>query len=162
MRYFHALLLGLMIIFFKSCDDSNDISEIAIYKAENPQFEKYPCALAKTPSLETSPVITNEEILKYNSKTHTMTISDSGVKKFKDLKDWDILAITLDNDPVFFMVNKPYYSSSICFNMISSSALAKEIILNFIIDQNAAVTSIDNRNDKNLIKAFDKQGKLDP
>jgi hypothetical protein len=157
-------LLSLLVLFIGAgCKkESGTGGRIAIYQLKN--FVKIPgkCMVdPATAELETDAIVANNEISSYVQSRYEYTIRDAASERLKNLGDNVPLAITVDDEVIFYFFNKPWYSSSTCFESITMDALKdNKMILNLGYPGTSMTSPEDLRNDGRLISSLRSQGKL--
>jgi hypothetical protein len=156
-----SIFLCLVLLISASCDKSEAAGKLVeIYQFKIPR-NAGPCKIdSSRAELTDVPLISNSAIRSYNKKDHEFLISNEAGEKINRLMDNEALAITVDKELIYYFVNKPMYSSSICGSHISMNHSFLNKISMYIVNINPAVPVPDQRNDSRLMNALAAQGKL--
>ena len=157
-----ALIFGVCFITAAACNksDAGTGKLVEIYKFKITRSSG-PCKIdSSRAELAETPLISNSAIRSYNKNNSEFLISNEAGEKIKKLMDNEPLAVTVDKELIYYFVNKPSYSSSICNAHISMEHFALNKIRMYIMSSNPATPIPDQRNDSRLINALRAQGKL--
>jgi len=156
------LFLFLLLISTASCDKSGagDGQLVEVYRFKISRLTG-PCKIdTSRAELADTPLISNDAIKSYNKKVFEFLISNEAGEKINRLMDNEALALTVDKELIYYFVNKPIYSSSICRDHISMNHTSLNKIQMYIVNPNPANPIPDQRNDSRLINALAAQRKL--
>jgi hypothetical protein len=154
-----AFFLFLLLIFGASCGKSGD-QLVEVYRFKIARGVG-PCKVDSSKAeLADTPLISNNSIKAYNKKEYEFLISNEAGEKINGLMDNEALALTVDKELIYYFVNKPIYSSSICSYHISMDHASLNKLRMYIVNINPATTIPDQRNDSRLINALAAQRKI--
>jgi hypothetical protein len=114
--------------------------------------------------LESSPLISNDDIVSYNSTAFTLELKGNAVQNMKNLTPRTPFAVTVDGKIIYIGVHMPLIMSSVCFESITLHSLSPNLVklqLGYPGVLNG-VTIDDRRNDSRILGTLKKQGKLKP
>jgi hypothetical protein len=136
--------------------------DIAIYQLKSFSRVQGKCLVdPASVQLETDAIVSNNEIASYNQRSYEYTIRDAASERLQKLGDNVPLAITVGDEVIFYFINKPYYSSSTCFESITMNGMIKnKMTLTLGYPGTSASSPEDLRNDGRLINSLRNQGKL--
>ena len=156
----------LLALFLGSCSKYNtDIEgDVEIYILDTYQTEYIGSAILNEGiELSSNPIISYDELLKYNSKTHQFSVPPSTVDKLED-KFGSAFAVTIDKEVIYTGYFWAAYSSA-TVNWVTIDILEGvrdnklEVSLGYpwmISEWNIP----DNRNNRRLLSVFARDGKL--
>src|SRR5215203_3963132 len=117
-------LLSIFIVFigFLSCEKYKPKAqkEVEFILLKSFQFVPGKCQVdAATVTLETLPLVTNNDILWYSKKNYEFGLAASSIQKINSLGGRSAFAVTVDKKIIFFGVYMPLIMSSTCDHSIT-------------------------------------------
>lgn len=118
-------LLAFLLIIFSCKKDKQKrnytgTDKVEFYLLETAKTVVNKCAVDGAQStLENSPLITNDDIVGYDTREHEFKLSASGWNKIDVLKTKVYMAVTVNKQVVYYAIFKPNYSSSSCDHSIT-------------------------------------------
>jgi hypothetical protein len=160
-----TILLYLSVVsVLLSCDKGTTGSaggSIEIYRLRFAPPSTGPCTnLVNSGQLAESPLIANDDILWYKKNDFEFRVKDAVGDRLRELKDNEQLAVTLNKTVIYYCLNKPLISSSICPNSISMGHLFSHTLYMTLVTGSVGAQIDDARNDIRLLSALANQGKL--
>ncbi|WP_276483909.1 hypothetical protein [Paraflavitalea pollutisoli] len=173
-----AALALLLTLTFAGCDKDNDEhgdaragkGKVAFYELESATLLAGKCQVdPDNAKLSSSPIVGNNDIISYSVEDRYWEVSDAAWQRLSKLKDNQPMAITLNNNVVYYFVNKPNYSSSSCDQSITMQLWPKtpgfytenRVVMSLGYPGTlAGVTITDRRNTPTLIHELNAQKKL--
>ncbi len=158
-----SLLCILVLMIISGCKkNSGSGSVIAVYKLKT--FTRIAGKCQVDPAnaqLEEAPTVANDDIASYEQRKHVYTIKDGASERIQQLGDNVPLAMTVGGEVIFYFFNKPWYSSSTCFESITLDPMTKNKMTLYTGYPGASMNPPEDlRNDSRLITALRNQGKL--
>src|SRR5688572_4323601 len=162
-------LLSIFIISigFLSCkkDEPGVQNEVEFILLKSYQFVAGKCQVdASTARLETSPLVTNDDILWYSKSDYEFRLTANAIQKINALSGRSAFAVTVDRHVIFLGVYMPLIMSSSCdhsitmdVNTVSNIATMR---LGYPMWPRPATMIDDQRNNVLLLEALSNQGKL--
>ena len=152
----------LLLLFAASCGKSGagagQLVEIYQFKITRTAG---PCKIdTSMAELADMPLISNSAIKSYNKKEFEFLISNEAGEKISRLMDNEAMALTVDKEVIYYFINKPIFSSSICPFHISMNQTSLNKLRMYIVNINPTTTIPDQRNDSRLINALAAQRKI--
>jgi len=139
---------------------------VEIYGLEGYQLVPNKCQVnPSTAVLNTTPVISNSEIISYSKGSHEFRLTNPGKEASKAFENMFTFAVTVDREVIYYGIYKPFTSSSSCDHSITMNIAFSTGNLSMILgypSTMAGVTIDDQRNNPKLLAALDAQGKLSP
>ena len=156
------LFVFLLLIFAVSCGKSGagagQLVEVYRFKVVTGAG---PCKIdTARAELADTPLIGNNSIKAYHQKKYEFLISNEAGERINGLMDNEPLALTVDKELIYYFVNKPIYSSSICPYHISMDHASLNKLRMYIVNISPATSIPDQRNDSRLINALAAQRKI--
>lgn len=119
---------------------------------------------AATAMLETSALVTNDDILWYSKKNYEYGLTANAVKKINALAGRTAFAVAIENKIIFLAVYMPLIMSSTCDHSITMDANTlsntAKMRLGYPAWSQSSTIINDQRNNPFLLEALSKQGKL--
>ena len=148
-------------------EEVTDAEPVEVYLLKTIRFVPGKCQIDPSLSaIEDTPVIKNQDIIKYSPTFKEFKLSDAAFQKVKTFMDRTPFAITVDKQVIYYGLFKPSISSSSCDHSITmdvSWSSASKIVLRLgYPGQLPGVTIDDQRNNPILLASLEKQGKLQP
>ncbi len=169
----HLFAIIIFLAAFSSCSKNNTNGgpsggngQITIHLFSKTVFYPDRCEVDPANSeIDAAPIVRNDEIKGYSRTDHQFFVSQQAFKRLEKARDKTGFVVALNGNAVYYGVYKPFISSSSCDQSITLSGWI--INNNYILDMNLGypgalqgVDIPDLRNQEDLIKALQKQGKL--
>ena len=111
--------------------------------------------------LEDLPVISNQDIIRYNRNSYEFTISESSKKKLVALNDGFPFAVAVYKQIIYYGISKPSFSSSSCPHSITMDWVATGSKVLMRLGYAGTDDLIDDqRNNPKIIATLKSQNKL--
>ena len=162
LRIISILIISTVFLF---CEKDKAQKKVEFVLLKSYQFVPGKCQVdASTATLETSPLVTNDDILWYSKKNYEYGLTANAVQKINGLRGRTAFAVVVDNKIVFLAVYMPLIMSSTCdhsitmdANTISNTAMTR---LGYPSWLQSSTIIDDQRNNPFLLEALSNQGKL--
>jgi Kunitz/Bovine pancreatic trypsin inhibitor domain len=136
---------------------------ISFYLLKSYKLLPNQCAVdLKSVVLADQPLLTSNDVISYNDKTYTYSVSTHGYAAVRALKDATPIAICLGKKIIFTSIYKPLTSSSTCYQSITAQAMRNNEI-KFQLGYPSLPTGVkidDQRNNSELIETLRAYSKL--
>jgi hypothetical protein len=145
----------------RKADGNHGGNRVEIYQFKSSTVIAGNCNIdSSRADLRNEPLIANDEIVWYDKDEHTWTVDEVAVKKLRELRDNEPLAMTVGKKLIFYLINKPGYSSFACLSQITITSYGDNQLHMSPPSFSTGSSIPDQRNDARLLLALSAQGKL--
>jgi hypothetical protein len=153
-----------LLLLLSSCSKEAATGRIAIYQLSSYTMVAGKCQVdGATARLNQQPLLDDRDIISYDANNYEYTLTSAAAAKLSALPARVAMAFTIDEEPVFYLVNMPSILSSSCWESITMDAFysGNKMHLRLGYPGITVGTYIDDqRNNKRILAILRAQGKL--
>ena len=164
LRLLSIFIISIGFLYCKK-DKPGVQKEVEFFLLKSYQLVADKCQIdASTATLETLPLVTNDDILWYSKKDYEFRLTANAIQKINALRGRSAFAVIVDKEIIFLAVYMPLFMSSTCdhsitmdVNTVSNTATMR---LGYPFFPRSGTMINDQRNNDLLLEALSNQGKL--